>query len=220
MHDSAPFRVAVVEDHLLQRMHTVSLINRYPDLSVAVETETLAQFEQWLAQPGNAMPDLVMLDLMAERGQNATPEGVRQLVAAGCKVVVFSALASPPLVRRMIHAGVQGVIGKRDSVRSIIEALRTVLAGKQWMSPELATVIAHDPRRPKLSDQEERVLVLYASGLSLEAVAASIGVKPDTAKKYLQRLKTKYTAVDRPVGTRTELMRVAAEDGFFALTDG
>lgn len=82
------------------------------------------------------------------------------------------------------------------------------------MTPELATVIAGDPDRPKLSIQEERALVLYASGLTLDAVAESIGVKPDTAKQYLERVKKKYAAVGRPARTKVDLSRVALADGY------
>ena len=162
-------------------------------------------------------PHLILLDLMAERGPNAKPEIVRQLVSAGFLIAVFSGVASPPLARQMVQAGVHGIIGKRDNEPKILAALRTILAGDWWVSPELAVVIAHDQRRPKLSDQEERALVLYASGLSIEAVATSLGVKPNTTKKYLQRVRDKYAAVNRPISSRLKWNQRAAEDGYISL---
>jgi len=58
--------------------------------------------------------------------------------------------------------------------------------------------------------------VLYASGLTLGAVSDALGVKPDTAKTYLARVKTKYAAVGRPVRSKVDLSNAARDDGFLA----
>ncbi|MEI3847068.1 MULTISPECIES: response regulator transcription factor [unclassified Microbacterium] len=209
------FRVAVVEDHLLQRKYATALINAQSDMTVAYDGEDLPSFVSWVGeQPPFSRPALLLLDLMVERGPNASPELVKRLVASGMKVVLFSGLASPPLARQLIRAGASGVVGKRDSETSILAALRAVLAGEVWVSPDLAVLIVQDPNQPRLSDQEERALVLFASGLSIDSVARSIGVKPGTVKKYLQRVREKYAAVNRPVRTREELIRAAASDGY------
>lgn len=214
------YRIAVIEDHLLQRKYAMALINAQPDMSVVYDGEDLPSFMTWLESTDRlARPSLVLLDLMVERGPHAKPETVRRLLATGMRVVLFSALTSPPLARRMIQSGVHGLIGKRDTESSILAALRAVLSGQWWVSPELAVLIAQDPNQPKLSDQEERALILYASGLSIDAVASSIGVRPDTAKKYLQRVRNKYAAVDRPLSSRAEWSRTAARDGYLTLHD-
>ncbi len=214
------YRIAVVEDHLLQRRYATALIKAQPDMTVVYDGDDLPSFEAWLQSADRlSKPHLALLDLMVERGPDANPATVRGLVAAGIRVVLFSGLASPPLARQMIRAGASGVIGKRDNETSVLAGLRATLAGQWWVSPELAVLIAHDPKQPKLSDQEERALVLYASGLSVDSVAASIGVKPGTAKKYLQRVREKYAALDRPASTRQELIRAAARDGYLPRHD-
>lgn len=212
-------RIAIVEDHLLQRKYATSLISRQQDMTVVFAGESLPEFMNRLGErPAPRLPDLLLLDLMVDRQENASPETVGRLIEQGCKVVLFSALGSPPLVRKFMQVGVHGVLGKRDDDRSILAALRSVLGGGQWVSPELAQVIAHDQRRPKLSGQEERVLILYASGLTLDAVAEAVGVKPDTAKKYLQRFKAKYAESGRPLRSRTDIIKAATQDGYLSLT--
>lgn len=198
----------------------MALIAAQPDMTVVFNGEELPALMSWLETADKATtPDLVLLDLMVDRRPHVKPETVRKLIRAGFRVLLFSAVVSPPLARRLIRSGVHGLITKRDSEGSILVAMRSVLAGQTWVSPELAEVIAHDPKRPKLSDQEERALILYASGLSVDAVAESIGVKPDTVKKYLQRVRDKYAAVDRPLTSRLEWSRVAAEDGYSVLAE-
>lgn len=214
------YQIAVIEDHLLQRRYATALIDAQSDMDVVYDGEDLPTFMSWLEETEpDLRPHLVLLDLMVERGPHAQPETVRQLLATGVRVVLFSALTSPPLARRMLQIGVHGLIGKRDSEVRILGALREVLIGETWISPDLASLIAQDPNQPQLSDQEERALVLYASGLPISAVASSIGVKPDTAKKYLQRIRDKYTAADRPLTSRAQWSRTAVLDGYLTLED-
>lgn len=209
------WRVAIVEDHLLQRRSTEALIAAQTGLRVAWSGESLPDFDDWLAlQPEGKRPHLLILDLMVERGPSVDPDRVRAIVRSGIRVLVLSAMASPELVRKVLKAGVGGIAGKRDSEENIVAAAWTILGRGQWLTPELAAVIAGDADRPKLSDQEERALVLYASGLTLAAVAEAIGVKQDTAKKYLSRVKNKYAEVGRPANTKLDLHKVAQQDGY------
>lgn len=212
---AARWRVAVVEDHLLQRTHTEHLLSAQPDLQLVFSGETLPEFVRWWDQEESATrPGLLLLDIMVDRGPSAEPETVEQLVAAGLRVLLFSAMASPPQVRQLVRCGVSGVLGKRDTAEDVLAAVRTVLTGGEWLTPELAVVIAGDPQRPALSSQEERALVLYASGLTVDAVAASMGVQRNSVKKYIARVKQKYAALGRPLHTKVDLNRAVALDGF------
>lgn len=208
-------RVAIVEDHLLQRRRTEELVSAQPGLRVVFSGETLPDFVTWLAtieEP--ARPHLLVLDLQVDRGESADPQTVRAVVNAGIRVLALSAMASPALVRQILRAGIGGMVGKRDQESAVIGAIWTVIGGGTWMTPDLASVMAGDPDRPKLSDQEERALVLYASGLTLDSVAEVLGVQRDTAKKYLTRVKAKYAAAGQPVRTKVDLNAVAQRDGY------
>ncbi len=214
-------RVAVVEDHLLQRQHTMALLAAEPGLKVVHSCDSFPEFLAWYGQANPLdRPNLLILDLMVDRGPSADPTRVATLINLGVRVLVLSAFASPALVRAMLRAGVQGFVGKRDDPQDITAAVWTILDDRPWVTPELAGVIAGDPARPQLSDQEERTLVLYASGLTLPAVAAALGVRPDTAKKYLDRVKAKYAASGREVRTKVDLHREAHRDGFIRNISG
>ncbi|HET6153983.1 MAG TPA: response regulator [Marmoricola sp.] len=209
------WRVAIVEDHLLQRQRTQQILGDQPGMRVVHVSETLPDFLSWLAGATPIeRPHLLVLDLSVDRGPNVEPDVVRDLIRAGLRVLVLSAMASTSLVRDILRAGVGGVVGKRDSEEDLVAAAWTVIGRKEWMTPELAAVIAGDENRPALSDQEERALVLYASGLTLDAVASALGVKRDTAKTYLDRVKLKYAGVGRPVHSKVDLSRVAVVDGY------
>lgn len=208
------WRVAVVEDHLLQRHGVVGLLASQPGVRVVVDCESVPQFLAWLDRvPPSRRPHLLVLDLHVDRGTPANPEVVRRLVRHGMRVLVLSALGSPSQVRAMLRAGVTGVVSKRDSAEDILTAVWAVLAHDQWLTPELDHVLSAAADRPELSDQETRALALYASGHTLDAVAVRLGIQRGTVKKYISRVKAKYAAVGRPARTKVDLHRVAREDG-------
>lgn len=212
------WRVAIVEDHVLQRRRTEELLDKQTGLVVVHASETLPELMAWLATTDvRTRPHVVVLDLVVDRGPSADPALVRRIVDSGTRVIVLSALASPPLVREVLRAGVSAVVGKRDTEADVVAAVWAVIQRKTWITPDLAAVMAGDAERPALSDQEERALILYASGLTLEAVAAALGVKPGTAKKYLARVKAKYAEAGRPVSSKVELSREAMRDGLIGL---
>lgn len=209
------WRIAIVEDHVLQRKRTEELVRAQSGLGVVCSVESLPDFLAWLrhATPRNR-PHLLILDLVVERGRSANPALVRDLVESGMRILVLSAMASPEMVRAILQAGIGGIVGKRDSEEDIVSAIWAVLGRDEWVTPELAAVLAADNQRPALSDQEERALVLYASGLTLPAVAEALGVEVATAKTYLKRVKVKYAAAGRPVHSKLDMNRAATRDGF------
>ncbi|CAM3190149.1 hypothetical protein NODU109028_02605 [Nocardioides dubius] len=204
----------MVEDHLLQRLATVDLVAAQPGVRVVWHGETLHDFLVWRADsPVHLHPRLLMLDLHVDRGPVVEPESVRALVADGVAVLVFSAMGDPDQLRAVLRAGASGVLGKRDSEANVVAAMWAVLARRRWMTRELEALRSEPARRPVLSEQERQALVLYASGNTLRAVAETLGVQLNTAKKYLSRVKRKYADVGRPVRTKVELNAAARRDG-------
>jgi DNA-binding NarL/FixJ family response regulator len=128
----------------------------------------------------------------------------------------MSALTPAAAVRSMLRAGVAGFVSKQDSVSDIVLAAQTVVRGGHWETADLAAAIAGDRARPTLSPQEERAIILYASGLPVKSVAEHMGVKPETAKEYLTRARAKYAAVGRPASTKLDLYRAAVNDGLLS----
>lgn len=209
------FRIAIIEDHLLQRSRTEEILGSQPDMKVVFSGESAPAFLTWLREsPRENHPQLLILDLMVDRAPSVDPGLVKAFIEAGLLIVVLSALASPALVRDVVQAGVHAVVGKRDSEDAVVSAIRAALDGESWMTTELASVIAADPSRPKLSIQEERALVLYASGLSLDDLAAVMNVSPNTAKQYINRVKAKYSAAGVEARTRLDLGRIAWAEGY------
>lgn len=201
-------RIALVDDHPVVRRGLADLLEVGVGARIVVSSPDLEPVLE-LEQP----PDLVLLDIDLG-GRMASVEDVAALLARGTKVLVVSALASQAAVRAMVRAGVSGFVSKSEAPEVLVDAVQTVLTEGSWTGPEVAGAIAADPACPHLSRQEERVLVLYASGMKADAVARRTDLSPGTVKTYLKRIRAKYAQAGRPAPSKTDLYREARRDGY------
>jgi two-component system, NarL family, nitrate/nitrite response regulator NarL len=140
---------------------------------------------------------------------------VAAILAVGPAVLVLSASDRPPAVRAAMRAGARGYALKNERADQIRSAIREVAAGRDWISPRLAYILATDDDvgRPTLSQQERRTLQLYATGLPMKSVARKMGISEETVKQYLGRVREKYALAGRAAPTKLELYYRAVEDG-------
>ncbi|MEI6622957.1 MAG: response regulator transcription factor [Actinomycetes bacterium] len=201
--------VAIVEDHSLVRGALESVIAARPGLTLCWSGDSV----QDLLDAG-LVPTVTLLDLDLH-GKPASAVLVAELIDRGTAVLVVSALADPAAVRAMLGVGVAGFVAKQDSATDLTAAIDAVIEGGQWTTPELAAVMADDEHRSgvELSEQERRVLVMYASGMKIATVAHRLGISPHTVKEYLKRIRGKFADAGRSVITQTDLLREARRDG-------
>jgi DNA-binding NarL/FixJ family response regulator len=134
--------VAVVEDHVLVREGIIATLEAAGGFQVVAATGNLMDFHKWWkARPATARPRLLLLDLLLEDG-DADPNVVETLTGQGLKVLVVSGLTSTPLARAMLAAGVSGFVAKHDRSNDLVAAARAVAGGNDWMTPQLAQVLA------------------------------------------------------------------------------
>jgi DNA-binding NarL/FixJ family response regulator len=161
------------------------------------------------------LPDLVIVDL--DLGDNKTPAMVVSKVAeTGVRVLVLSASTDSADVLSALSAGAIGYITKHASSEELTEAIvDAVEKNEVKISPYVAGALAEISQDSvRLSAQEKRALVLYASGLKLEAVARRMNIAPSTAKQYIDRVKSKYQQQGRAVHTKTDMYRAAKDAGY------
>ncbi|HEU4674816.1 MAG TPA: hypothetical protein VFS29_02435 [Motilibacteraceae bacterium] len=164
-----------------------------------------------------ARPDVLLLAVEDEPPGTARSTGcLRRAELAGVPVVALTATPRP--VAGSLAAVVTATVTPEDPLEVLGERLHAATAGGRRRRRPLVAVpptapTTTPPTAPALSAQEERTLVLYVSGLKLVAVARRLGVRYDTAKGYLDRVRDKYAAAGRPARTKTELYRVALQDG-------
>jgi DNA-binding NarL/FixJ family response regulator len=207
---ASPLTVAVVDDDRMLLDGLASWLAEAPDILL---TGVYASVEELFAA-GADRPDVVLLDLVLRDGSRPVDNTAR-LTSAGFRVLVISVWLDLDQVAATFAAGASGYLTKDHDLAALVAAVRTVAGGATAYTPELALACLRDarPGRPALSGQERAVLVAYASGMTLGAAARHAGVRPETAKTYLDRVKAKYQAIGRPTRTKLELAERVREDG-------
>jgi DNA-binding NarL/FixJ family response regulator len=199
--------VAIIDD---DRMLTESLrgwFGAMRGLRLAAVAATVGD----LLVAGTAGLDVAVLDLRLKDGSD--PAGnVTRLRRAGLRVLVVSVWDDPRPICDTLAAGAAGYLTKDHDLAALGAAIRDVAAGGTFCSPEAAFALLRNPSQPHLSSQERAVLHAYASGMTLKAAARQLGIRPDTAKTYLERVKTKYLHAGRPAYTKLDLAERARED--------
>lgn len=186
------------------------LVHHSDYLSVVYSGASIDEALRW----GYADPvDCIILDLDLGDGVSFI-ENVDRLLKLKAPILVVSASATPGTVNTALSRGIKAYVSKQASPEEFLQAFDSVIAGKFFVSTDLAAMMAAGSEsRVALSQQEQRALMLYSSGMKLDSVARRMGVSPATAKEYIRRVRSKYAAAGTPVPTKVELYRKAQEDG-------
>jgi len=204
-------RILVVEDHPLMRAGLAQLINRQGDMEVCGEAGSPAAAIQELAR---SKPDLILTDITMP-GRSGF-EFIKDLVAErpGRLILVVSMHDEVIYAERALRAGARGYVMKDAGGENLLAAIRQVLAGQVYLSPNMSARILEDlsGRRPRgsdspierLSDREFEILQLVGLGKSTRDIAAQLHLSPKTVDVHRGHIKEKLQLKDA-----TELVRYA-----------
>jgi DNA-binding NarL/FixJ family response regulator len=201
-------KIGVIDDDRMLLDGLRAWFRHVPGMQV---TKVATTIDGFLATAGDA--HVVLLDLNL-RDYSVPASNVARLREAGYQVLVVSVIPDSEHVLATMEAGAVGYLTKDHDLNALRDAVRSVAAGGTAITAELAFMMSQDrrPTRPRLSPQEQAVLIAYAQGSTLEAAARRAGVALGTARAYLERVKRKYSEAGRPTRTKLELAERLRED--------
>ncbi|TBN56258.1 response regulator transcription factor [Glaciihabitans arcticus] len=211
---AAALRVAIVDDHQLV---LDGLTARLAPRSLGIEVvASVSRWSDLLVHPGFPV-DVVVLDLNLDDGI-AVDTKIRMLRSAGVSAVVMSRHADSASVHSAMRAGALGFVPKTESSEELILAIRSAGAGERHLSLTLERELEDFAATPDagLGKQEQRALVLYATGRSIHEVALEMDTTDETIKSYIKRARRKYVAVDIDLSNRVLLRQHALRVGWIA----
>jgi len=203
-------RILVVDDHELVRVGVAQLIRRQPSWEVVGEAGDASSAIQ-LARDTN--PNLALIDLRLNSGDDL--DLIKQLKAAFPEVrsLVASMQDERLYAERALRAGARGYISKQEPAQQLLVAIRQVLDGKVYLSPEMTEIMLSraaagiNVERPSielLSDREIEVFERLGRGKSVKEIATELHLSPKTIEYHRQRIKEKLQ-----VSSSSALMRHA-----------
>jgi DNA-binding NarL/FixJ family response regulator len=191
-------RIAVVDDHPLFRERLCQLINNEPDMEVCGEAESA---EQALRLVRSARPDLAVVDIALKASSGLELIRSVKALSIGVPVLVLSMHEQSVYADRALRAGASGYITKSQEAAEVLMAMRSVLAGKVYLSQQMtsdllknlgATGIRGVARSvDRLTDRELQVLELVGRGRTTREIADLLKLGVATIDTYRARIKEK-----------------------------
>jgi len=192
------WRVYFVDDHPLVREWLASMVALEADLEVCGQAGEAAAA---LVAVPQARPELMVVDLSLPRSSGLDLIKSMRAQFPAVRLLVLSMHDEASVAERAFRAGAHGYAVKGESGPRIIDAIRTVLAGKFYASPSLTAQLAgrifgggaRSGKTPGelLSDREMEVFRLRGQGHSLKEIANRLGVSAKTVGSYDARIKEK-----------------------------
>lgn len=192
-------RIILVDDHEIVRQGLRMLLHTDSNLELVADTGNGRDAVRLATE---LSPDVMVMDIAmpALNGVDATRQilSIRPTV----KIVAMSAHIDSRTGVNMIQAGAVGLVPKLAAFDELKQAIRTVIEGKVYISPQLPadvaaalkeSVIAHHGNGVfgKITAREREVLQLMAEGRSTKQIAADLALSAKTIETHRRQLMSK-----------------------------
>jgi two-component system invasion response regulator UvrY len=193
--------VLLVDDHAVVRVGFRLLLQTSADVTVVAEADS---GEAACQRYSELMPDVVVMDIsMAGIGGLEALRRIR-LKHDGARVLALSAFDDAMHARRALRRGALGFLSKRSAPEALLEAVRTVAAGKRYLDAKLAQEIAlgelagnEESAVDRLSEREFEIFLRLAKGATVERIAKDLSVSASTVGTHLYNIKQKVNATNQ-----------------------
>jgi DNA-binding NarL/FixJ family response regulator len=209
MGDPKKIRVLCIDDHPTVLDGLTAILNLQPDMEVAAAApngrEGIQQFRL-------LRPDVVLVDLRLPDMNGF--EVIERIIAEAprARIIVLSSQEGDVDIRRALDAGAQGYIVKGMVREELLDAIRTVNAGKKRLPAAVAQTLAEHISGDMVSSREIQVLSLIAAGRRNKEIAHELSIAEDTVKMHVRNILSKLQASDR-----TEAVTIALRRGIIHL---
>ena len=187
-------KILIADDHKIVRMGLKALLSSEKALVVVGEAD---DGKLAVSEALRLRPDIVIMDLMMPEmdGETATAELTRLLPSA--KVVVLTSVSTSDRIVNALEAGARGAILKTTDDTTLLNAIRKIAEGRQYVSPSIQRLIATDPPVEKLSQRQQEVLESLTQGLNNKDIAIKLGISNARVEELIATLLSKIDAANR-----------------------
>lgn len=196
-----PQKIIIADDHPLFRQALLDTLKSKFLQTQWLEAQTIEALERHLQANGDS--DLVLLDLHIPGAH-----GFNTLIHVRSHfpqipVVVVSAFEDHETIAKSMEYGAAGFIPKSTPVEKIFTAIGQVLMGNIWVPDSFQSAIKnHEPsdmaaRVSSLTQQQHKILMMFAQGLLNKQIAYDLGVSEATIKAHATAIFKKLNVRNR-----------------------
>jgi len=204
--------VLLVDDHELVRTGISRLLADVSDITVIGEAES---GEDAVKMVRDKIPHVILMDVRMPGigGLEATRK--IQRINPDIKIIALTVCDEEPFPTKLLQAGARGYLTKGAGLEEMVTAIRTVFAGKRYLGPEIAQLLALQNLSDSqgspfeiLSDREMQVLLMITKGQKVQQISEKLCLSPKTVNTYRYRLFEKLN-----VNSDVELTHLAIRHG-------
>ncbi len=182
--------ILIVDDHRVFHHGISQALNTTDEFTV---TARAVNGVQAVSLAEKTVPDLILMDISMPdlNGMEAT----RKILAIhpGIRIVALSMHTEKIYVKGMLNAGASGYVLKSCSFNELMTAMKKVLDGHIYVSPEITHLLVTDSpdRLSRLTPREKQVLVHIAEGHNSRKMAEILQLSVKTIDIHRRNLKAK-----------------------------
>jgi DNA-binding NarL/FixJ family response regulator len=190
---SKKIRILLVDDHMVIRMGLTTAVSDAADMEVVADVEN---GQQAIEAFRKHRPDIVILDLRMQGLSGIETLRALREEYKSARILVFSNYAKGEEIYQAMKAGASGFVMKEMPLERLLEAIRAVHEGEQYIPPEIAMRVG-ERVLAQLSPRELDVLQMLGRGLSNKEIGAQLGVVEGTVKIHITNIFSKLGVSDR-----------------------
>ncbi len=163
-------------------------------------------------------PDVVVMDINMPNLNGIEATRAIQREAPGVKVIALSVHSAKPCVKEIYRAGASAYLVKNCGFDELARAVRTVAAGRTYVSPSISDVVVGDFMRAEekaaptafslLTAREREIVQRLAEGGTIKQIAAQLHISPKTVEAHRLRIMNKLQ-----IDTVAQLTKYAIQEG-------
>ena len=199
MHSNDTYRVVIAEDHTLFRQGLKALLSLEPEFEVVGEA---ADGFQAIKCAKELKPDIILLDISMPRVDGMAAIREIKSVCPEAEILILTVHKTEEHVLETLKSGASGYVLKDASHEEFLLAMRSVLQGKRYLSPDISARIVDgylngretaDPTSPweSLTPRERQVLKLIAEAYKNKEVADFLCISVKTVAKHRANIMKK-----------------------------
>jgi DNA-binding NarL/FixJ family response regulator len=208
MNKPGKIRVMVADDHPIVCMGLSAMISTQPDMMLVAEAaggrEAIELFRQH-------EPDVTLMDLrMPGCGGVEAIRTIRSFSQHG-GFIVLTTYQGDEDIHRALVAGAQAYLLKGMPHGELLQAIRSVHAGRRYLPPAVMKSLAERAPGTELSIRELDILRLIFKGMSNKQIAEALGITEGTVKWHINIILSRLNVSDRTQAVVAALHRGIVE---------
>jgi DNA-binding NarL/FixJ family response regulator len=190
--------IVLCDDHKIVREGLSKIIANFPDIKILADD--IASGEELMQRLRKVEPDLIILDVSLPGRSGLEVLKQIKIMYPEVKVLVLSMYPEDQFAIRMLKAGASGYLHKDSAPEVLIDAIRTIYSGGEYLSPAITKLLYREmssknqdlPHRT-LSDREYEVFLAIGEGKANNVIASQLSLSAKTISTYRSRILNKMS---------------------------